>query len=43
MNRSLIAALLISGMPLAAQWLDYPTPGLPRTAAGKPNLTAPPP
>lgn len=26
-----------------AQWLDYPTPGLPRTAAGKPNLATPAP
>jgi hypothetical protein len=26
-----------------AQWLNYPTPGLPRTANGKPNLTAPSP
>jgi hypothetical protein len=25
----------------SAQWLNFPTPGLPRTAAGKPNLTAP--
>ncbi|HLK48963.1 MAG TPA: hypothetical protein VKT49_12560, partial [Bryobacteraceae bacterium] len=29
--------------PLAAQWLDHPTPGLPRTANGKPNLAAPAP
>ncbi len=29
--------------PLAAQWLNYPTPGLPRTADGKPNLSAPAP
>src|ERR1700693_4809426 len=29
--------------PLAAQWLDYPTPGVPRTADGKPNLSAPAP
>src|SRR5712691_6452110 len=29
--------------PLAAQWLDRPTPGIPRTANGKPNLTAPAP
>jgi hypothetical protein len=29
--------------PLAAQWLQYPTPGIPRTADGKPNLTAPAP
>ena len=27
----------------SAQWLNYPTPGLPRTADGKPNLSAPAP
>ncbi len=27
--------------PVAAQWVNYPTPGTPRTADGKPNLTAP--
>ncbi len=26
-----------------AQWIDYPTRGIPRTADGKPNLTAPAP
>jgi hypothetical protein len=26
-----------------AQWLDYPAPGVPRAANGKPNLSAPPP
>src|SRR5688572_22182608 len=26
-----------------AQWLNYPTPGLPRTADGKPDLSAPAP
>jgi len=26
-----------------AQWLNYPTPGMPRTRDGKPNLTAPAP
>jgi hypothetical protein len=26
-----------------AQWLDYPAPGIPRTADGKPNLAAPAP
>ena len=31
------------GVPLAAQYLKYPTPGIPRTADGKPNLTAPTP
>jgi len=29
--------------PLAAQWLSYPMAGIPRTADGKPNLTAPAP
>ena len=29
--------------PLEAQWVDYRTPGIPRTADGKPNLTAPTP
>ena len=28
---------------LNAQWLDHPTPGIPRTADGKPNLAAPAP
>jgi hypothetical protein len=30
-------------LPATAQWLDYPTPGIPRTADGKPNLAAPAP
>src|SRR5271163_3495530 len=29
--------------PLSAQWLNYPTPGIPRLPDGKPNLTAPAP
>src|SRR6266849_7460035 len=38
-------AILLSGLttPLAAQWLTHPTPGIPRTADGKPNLAAPAP
>jgi hypothetical protein len=32
-------ALLSNGAP--AQWLNFPTPGTPRTRDGKPNLTAP--
>jgi hypothetical protein len=28
---------------VGAQWLDYPTPNIPRSADGKPNLTAPTP
>ncbi len=38
--------LFLSGilsLPAAAQWLNYPTPGIPRTADGKPNLSAPAP
>ena len=29
--------------PAAAQWINYPTPGTPRLADGKPNLAAPAP
>ena len=44
MRPFLAALVLIAGtMPTAAQWLDRPWPGIPRTAEGKPNLTAPPP
>jgi hypothetical protein len=36
-------AIIMSALavPVAAQWVNYPTPGTPRTADGKPNLTAP--
>ena len=39
------AALILAAVPaaLSAQWLDYPTPGIPRTPDGKPNLAAPAP
>jgi len=37
-----ILACLISA-PLSAQWLNYPTPGIPRLPDGKPNLAAPAP
>jgi hypothetical protein len=30
-------------LPAASQWINYPTPGIPRTAEGKPNLSAPTP
>lgn len=42
MTRAAIAMLALSA-PLGAQWLHYPTPGIPRTADGKPNLAAPAP
>src|ERR1700722_19512845 len=38
-----IAAMVLLPAALCAQWLDYRTPGIPRTADGKPNLTAPAP
>ncbi len=37
-----IIAVLIAG-PVSAQWLNLPTPGIPRTPDGKPNLAAPAP
>jgi hypothetical protein len=40
---SFLAALLLTMVPLIAQWLNYPTPGIPRTADGKPDLSAPTP
>ncbi len=44
MTRILRTTLLLSvGTVAAAQWLKYPTPGMPRTAEGKPNLAAPAP
>ncbi len=38
-------AMLLSAAfaPVSAQWLHYPTPGMPRTPDGKPNLSAPAP
>jgi hypothetical protein len=38
-----VFVLTASMTPLAAQWIQYRTPGIPRTADGKPNLTAPTP
>src|SRR4026209_1600212 len=37
------ALVLMAGAPAGAQWLKDPTPGIPRTSDGKPNLTAPAP
>jgi len=39
----LAAAVFIAAAPLDAQWLNQPTKGIPRTADGKPNLSAPAP
>ena len=46
-SRCRFAALLLVSVPLAvpvgAQWINYPTAGIPRSKDGKPNLTAPAP
>jgi uncharacterized protein DUF3471 len=34
---------LIGASPLSAQWLNHPTPGLPRTQDGRPDLSSPAP
>jgi hypothetical protein len=39
----LIAVLLTLGLHAGAQWLSVPSPGIPRTPDGKPNLSAPAP
>jgi len=38
--RTIILAVVFT-VPALAQWLNLPTPGIPRTPDGKPNLTAP--
>jgi hypothetical protein len=44
MKASLVAIITVAlGAPLAAQWLNQPTVGIPRTPDGKPNLSAPAP
>jgi hypothetical protein len=41
MKRYLAALILMAGtLPAFAQWLDHPWPGIPRTADGKPDLSA---
>ena len=44
--RHIATALIVAslaGATMSAQWLRQPTPGIPRTADGKPNLAAPAP
>jgi hypothetical protein len=38
-----VVALSLTATSVGAQWLNYKTPGMPRTKDGKPNLTAPTP
>jgi len=47
-NKSIFVILLAVAafalaLPLDAQWLNYPTPGIPRLPNGQPNLSAPAP
>lgn len=42
-NCLLLALLVATGASVNAQWLNYPTRGVPRTLDGKPDLTAPAP
>ena len=41
--RLLVVAVFVMNTSIAAQWLKYPTPDFPRTADGKPDLSAPTP
>jgi len=45
MTKSIVVAiaLLLAPSAASAQWVNYPTPGIPRTADGKPDLSAPAP
>jgi hypothetical protein len=42
-RQRLFILLAILSTTAHAQWLNYPTPGIPRMRDGKPNLAAPPP
>src|ERR1700674_2095259 len=41
MIRRISLAAVICAVSAAAQWIDHPTPGIPRLADGKVNLAAP--
>jgi hypothetical protein len=43
MVRVLTILIAAPALVLQAQWLSYPTPGIPRLPGGRPNLTAPSP
>ena len=42
-SRIIIVGALVASLPAFAQWLNYPTPGIPKTPSGLPNLGAPTP
>src|SRR5271163_4838588 len=41
--KSTLLILILAGAPIHAQWLDIKPPAIPRTADGKPDLSAPTP
>src|SRR3984957_16306002 len=43
MHRFLTITMLVTAVSASAQWVHYPTAGIPRTKEGKPNLAAPTP
>src|SRR5690242_813711 len=40
---AMVVAVTSGASPALAQWLKYPTPNVPRTSDGKPDLSAPTP
>jgi sugar phosphate isomerase/epimerase len=38
MRKTIIVVAIAIAAPLGAQWLNYPTAGVPKAANGKPNL-----
>jgi hypothetical protein len=42
-NVAILFAAFAVALPLQAQWLNYPSPGLPKKADGSPNMDAPAP
>jgi hypothetical protein len=40
---AITVAIMVLAAPAEGQWLNYPTPGIPRHADGSPNLSAPSP
>ena len=40
---AVVMSLAAVALPANAQWLSHPTPNIPRTSTGKPDLAAPAP
>src|SRR4249920_330891 len=40
---AVVMSLVAAALPAHAQWLKHPTPNIPRTPTGKPDLAAPAP